>query len=89
MLLDVYVKIEIIDLLQPRLKQKLQENIIITPEKCITGIEYAREDDSWSMFWPWPICPGHGDWVHDHRIILELDVSRGRGYVSPDKINNP
>ena len=37
------------------------------------------ENESWSMFWPRPICPGHGDQDHDQRISLELDVSRGRG----------
>ena len=39
--LDVSVKIEIIDFLQPRIKQKLQENIIIIPEKCV-DIDYAQ-----------------------------------------------
>ena len=29
------------------------------------------------MFWSRPICPGHGDRVHDQSIILEFDVSRG------------
>ena len=51
--------------------------------------------ESWSMFWPGPICPGHGDQDHDQRISLELDVSRGGGRVqekryrdvSPDKID--
>ena len=33
---------EIIDLLQPRIKQKLRENIIITPEKCVIGIDYVH-----------------------------------------------
>ena len=44
LLLDVSVKMEIIDLLQPRIKQKLQENIIITctPEKCIIGVDYVH-----------------------------------------------
>ena len=39
--LDVSVKIEIIDFLQPRIKQKLRENII-TPEKCVKGIDYVQ-----------------------------------------------
>ena len=39
----------------------------------------AREKDSWSMFWPGPIYPEHGDRYHDQRIILEFDVSRGGG----------
>ena len=83
-MLDVSVKLEIIDFLQPRIKQKLLENIIITPEKCVIVIMFnldppAHENDSWSMFWPWPIFPGHGDQDHDQRIILELDFSRGGG----------
>ena len=55
----------------------------------------VHENESWSMFWPRPICPGHGDQDHDQRISLELDVSRGGGRVqekrcrdvSPDKID--
>ena len=39
----------------------------------------VRENDSCSMFWPRPICPGHGDRDHDQRIILELHISRGGG----------
>ena len=42
MLLDVSVKIEIIDFLQPRFKQKLRENITMTPVKCVTGIDYVQ-----------------------------------------------
>ena len=42
LLLDVSVKIEIIDFLQPRIKQKLRENIIITPAKCVIGIDYVH-----------------------------------------------
>ena len=37
----------------------------------------VHENESWSMFWPRPICPGHGDQDHNQRISLELDVSRG------------
>ena len=42
LLFDVSVKMEIIDFLQPRIKQKLLENIIITPEKCVIGIDYVH-----------------------------------------------
>ena len=42
LLLDVSVKMEIIDFLQPRIKQKPRENIIITPEKCVIGIYYVH-----------------------------------------------
>ena len=42
LLLDVSVKMEIIDFLQPRIKQKLRENIIITPEKCVKCIDYVQ-----------------------------------------------
>ena len=42
LLLDVSVKLEIIDFLQPRIKQKLREYIIITPEKCIIGIDHVQ-----------------------------------------------
>ena len=28
----------------------------------------VHENESWSMFWPRPICPGHGDQDHDQRI---------------------
>ena len=41
-MLDVSVKLEIIDFLQPRIKQKLREYIIITPEKCVIGIDYVQ-----------------------------------------------
>ena len=40
LLLDVSVKMEIIDFLQPRIRQKLRENIIITPERCATLTRY-------------------------------------------------
>ena len=39
--LDVSVKIEIIDFLQPKIKQKLQENIITEPEKYVS-IDYVQ-----------------------------------------------
>ena len=42
LLLDVSVKIEIIDFLQPRIKEKLLENIIITPESSVIGIDYVH-----------------------------------------------
>ena len=42
LLLDVSVKMEIIDFFQPRIKQKLRENIIITPKKCVTSIDYVQ-----------------------------------------------
>ena len=42
LLLDVSVKMEIIHFLQPRTEQKLRENIIITPEKCVIGIDYVQ-----------------------------------------------
>ena len=42
LLLDVSVKMEITDFLQPIIKQRLQENIIITPEKCVIGIGYVQ-----------------------------------------------
>ena len=41
LLLDVSVEMEIIDFVQPRIKQKLRENIIITPGKCIIGVDYV------------------------------------------------
>ena len=47
LLLDVSVKMEIIDFLQPRIKQKLRENSIITPEKCVIGVDYVH---LWSPF---------------------------------------
>ena len=55
--------------------------------KWVAGYELSmgiavRENDSWSMFWPRLICPGHGDRDHDQRIILEFDVSRGGGQRS-------
>ena len=43
MLLDVSVKMEIIDFLQPRIKQELPENIIITPKKCVKGIMFILD----------------------------------------------
>ena len=42
LLLDVSVKLEIMDFLQPRMKQQLRENIIITPEKCAVCIDYVE-----------------------------------------------
>ena len=42
LLLGVSVKLKIIDFLQPRIKQKLQQYIIITPEKCVIGIDYVQ-----------------------------------------------
>ena len=38
LLLDLSVKMEIIDFLQPKIKEKLCENIILTPEKCVIVI---------------------------------------------------
>ena len=43
LLLDVSVKMEIIDFLQPRLKQILRENITITSEKCVIGIMFILD----------------------------------------------
>ena len=40
LLLDFPVKMEIIDFPQPRIEQKLRENIIITPDKCLIGIMF-------------------------------------------------
>ena len=63
LLLDVSIKMEIIVFLQPRVKKKLRENIIITPEKCLIGVDYVHsliaicENDSWSMFGPGPFAP--------------------------------
>ena len=42
LLLDVFVKMEIKDFLQPRIKRKLRENIIITPENCVKAIDYVQ-----------------------------------------------
>ena len=42
LLLDVSVEMEIIDFLQPRIKQKLRETTIITPEKCVIGIDHVH-----------------------------------------------
>ena len=42
LLLDVSVKMEIIDFLLPQTKQKLFKNIIITPQKCVKGIDYVQ-----------------------------------------------
>ena len=39
LLLDVSVKMEIIDFLLPRIKQKLFQNIITTPQKFLIGID--------------------------------------------------
>ena len=39
LLLDISVKMEIINFCQPRIKQKLRANIIIAPEKCVKGIK--------------------------------------------------
>ena len=36
------LKMEIIDFLQPGVKQKLRENITITPGKRVTGINYVH-----------------------------------------------
>ena len=65
LLLNVSVKLEIIDFLQPRIKQKLSENIIITPEKCAIIIMFnldrpVRENDSWNIF-PRDVSPGKID----------------------------
>ena len=42
----------------------LPENITrlglgLAPEKCVIG-GAIHENDYWNMFWPGPICPGHG-----------------------------
>ena len=42
LLLDIFVKIEITDFLLPRIKQKLLQNIIITPQKFLIGIDYVQ-----------------------------------------------
>ena len=42
LLLDVSVKMENIDFLLPRIKQKLLKNIIITPQKFLIGIDYVQ-----------------------------------------------
>ena len=42
LLLDVSVKIEIIDFLLQRIKQKLLKNIIITPQTFPIGIDYVQ-----------------------------------------------
>ena len=51
----------------------------------------AREKDSWSMFWPMPIYPGHGDRYHYQRIILEFEVfqegGRGLGETSQKRFS--
>ena len=42
LLLDVSVKMEILDFLLPRSKQKLLENIIIIPQKFVIEIDYLQ-----------------------------------------------
>ena len=42
LLLDVAVKMEIMDFLMPWIKQKLFKNIIIIPQKCVIGIDYVH-----------------------------------------------
>ena len=42
LLLDVFVKMEIIDFLLPQIKQKQFKNIIIAPQKFIIGIDYVQ-----------------------------------------------
>ena len=42
LLLDVSVKMEIIDFLLPRIKQKLLKNITITPQKNMIGTDYVQ-----------------------------------------------
>ena len=84
MLLDFPVKMEIIDFPQPRIKQKLRENIIITPDKCVIGIDYVHPCSRFARmilecFGPGPFALDTADRDHDQRIILELNVSRGGG----------
>ena len=85
LLLDISVKMEIIDFLQLKIKQKLCENTILTPKTmcdgyllCSTFIAICRNVVC-SMFWTRPICPGYGDRDNNQRIILELDLSQGGG----------
>ena len=42
MLLDVSVKMEIIDFLLPQIKQKLLKDIMITLHKFLIGIDYVQ-----------------------------------------------
>ena len=84
MLLDVSVKMKIIDFLQPSIKQKLQENIIITPKKVAIGIDCVLLSSPFvrmilGLFWPGAICPEYSNRDHNQRITWKLDVSQGGG----------
>ena len=74
MLLDVSVKMEIIDFLLPIIKQKNVRKYIIITLDCVQPSLLFHENNSWSMLWPGPISPGFGDREHDQRTILEVDV---------------
>ena len=66
LLLDVSFKMEIIDFLQPKIKENLCENITLTPEKMCTSYLLRstfiaiRVNVIWSMF-----CPGYSDRDHN------------------------
>ena len=87
LLLDVSVKMEIIDFLQPRIKQKLLKNIIITPEKCVIDIHYVQLSLSFARVMLRAYF-GLGPFALDMTIkttirgsFLEVDVSEGGGRV--------
>ena len=92
---------EFIDFLQPRIKQKLRQNIIITPQKCVIGIDYIHP---WSLFVRMILgaCFGPGPFALDIAVKTTIRESfwtwhfsrRGIGIqekcprnVSLDKIN--
>ena len=75
LLLDVSVEMVNIDFFEPRIKTARKYNY--TQKMCNRYYVYSL--CLCSMFWPRPICPGHGNWDHDQKIILEFYVSRGRG----------
>ena len=90
MLPDVWIKMEIIDFLQPRIKQKLTENTI-TPEKCVIAIDYVQSSLQ-CVRMIFGACFGLGldpfaqDMVIKTRIVLELDISQD-GFLQTNMIS--
>ena len=97
MLLDVSVKMEIIDFLLPRIKQKLFKNIIITLQKCVIGIDYVQPLSQFLRV-KLGACFGPGPFTLDTamkttirgsflRFTFLQEVARGQEDVCPDKID--
>ena len=78
LLLDVYVRMEIIDFLLPRIKQKMSENVIITLD-CVQPSLPFHDKIPWIMLLPRPISWIRRSRPRSERIILKVDVM--------DKIN--